>query len=243
MDHVIDILDDWDRPFLGLFHVTQQARSAGEEDQDVCTPKAGDTGGELVVVAVAQFLDGDGVVLVDDGNDLGELDQAIEHRTHARGTLLILEIFMCDEKLGHMQAVIAQQRLISMHEMRLAHGSDRLKRGDVGGPLFELQRLQTRGHGTAADDNNRVPCPFEQGDGLDELAQLHGIRLWRVGAREDAGAEFENDALGCRCHGLRNEGRRIWRFAPRCKAQKPEATQTRLGKAGLLTTARRNWPR
>jgi hypothetical protein len=144
MDHFVDVGDDGNGAFLGLFHVTQQAGGAGEEDEHVRAPKTGDAGGELVVVAVTQFLDGHGVVLVDDGHDLGELDEAVQHRFHARRTFGILEVFMRDEKLGHMQAVVPQQGFIGVHQVRLAHGGEGLKRGDVGGALFELQRLQTR---------------------------------------------------------------------------------------------------
>jgi hypothetical protein len=89
---------------------------------------------------------------------------------------------MGDQKLRHMQAVIAKQALVSVHEVRLADGGQCLERGDIGGALRKLQWLQPGGDGTAADDDDGVAGLFEQGDGLDELAQLHGVWLDELGA-------------------------------------------------------------
>jgi hypothetical protein len=202
MDHGVHILDDGDGAFFGVLHVTQQTGGAGEQDEGVGFPKAGDAGGELVVVAEAQLLDGDAVVFIDDGDDLGELQQALQCGFDPQGTLFLGQIFVRDEELGHVQAVVAQQIFIRVHEVGLTHGGQRLERGHVAGAGGHLQRLKPGGHGTAADHHDAMPGLLHQGDGLDELAQLHRIRLGRVELGQNAGTEFEDDALwGCVRHG------------------------------------------
>ena len=50
----------------------------------------------------------------------------------------------------------------------------------------EPEGLQARSDRSAADDDDRMTCLFEQCDGLNKLAQLHGIRLWGMGLGENA---------------------------------------------------------
>ena len=197
MDNGIDVFDDGDRTFAGFRCIAQEAGGAGEEDEDVGFPKEGDLRGELVVVTEAEFFDGDAVVLVDDGDDLFELKELGERALHALGAVGIGEVFVGEQELRDVQSVIAQQRFIRVHEMGLTDGGAGLQRSHVGGACGQFHGTQAGGDGSAADDDAGMSGLFEQGDGFDEFAQLHGVGLHAVEFREDAGTEFEDDAFAC----------------------------------------------
>ncbi len=78
---VVDLDDLLDERRLGVEAgvAGEQARLVGQQHQQVGADQVGDEGGHAVVVAEADLVVGDGVVLVDDGHD-AELEQARQRR-------------------------------------------------------------------------------------------------------------------------------------------------------------------
>ncbi len=188
MNHGVNVWHDGDGAVLWALHIAQEARGAGEEDQKVCAPKGGDSGRKRIIVADAKFIDSDGIVLIDDGNDLGEVEDALKGGFDTGGAFSALQIGVGKEELRDVQFVVPEQGLVCMHEIRLPDRRAGLEGGNVraSGALAEPEGLQARSDRSAADDDDRMTCLFEQCDGLNKLAQLHGIRLWGMGLGENA---------------------------------------------------------
>ena len=116
-----------------------QALQIGEQHEHGGTDVVGDEGGEAVVVAVADLVAGDGVVLVDDRHRA----QRQQARQRAPGMEVLPAV---DEVVGHEQglrrhqAVGAEGGVPAAHQARLAGGRQGLQRRHVGRTL-----RQTRG--------------------------------------------------------------------------------------------------
>ena len=88
--------------------------------------------GEPVVVAVADLVVGDGVVLVDDRHD-AEVEQAPQRLARVEVLRAHAEVVGREQHLPGEQPVRAEDRAEALHQPGLADGGDRLERPDVGG--------------------------------------------------------------------------------------------------------------
>ena len=194
-EHSVDIFHEGDGAFLGMSWITQEAGGAGEEDEGVGLPEEGHLGGELVVVSEAKFFDGNAVVFIDDGDDLGELEQSLQRALHAGSTFGMAEVLVGEEELRNVETVVPKEGLVKVHEVGLPNGGTGLERGHVARTLCEMERTEPRGNGPTADDDTLMPGFLEKGYGFDQLAQLHRIGVHASEFREDTGAELQYDAL------------------------------------------------
>ena len=98
--------------------------------------------GQRVIVTQRVFLAGDGVIFVDDG-DGTQLQQPLKRVLQVAAALLMVEILPCQQHLGHGMIVLAEQPVIGVHQLTLAHSGRRLLGRDVG-RLFDLQLADTQ---------------------------------------------------------------------------------------------------
>ncbi len=81
-----------------------EAGRVGEYDQQSRTDKVGDDGSQSVVVAESEFVDDDGVVLVDDGNNT-QFEQAVEGGTRVEVRLAACQNVASQEHLADHKVV------------------------------------------------------------------------------------------------------------------------------------------
>ena len=85
----------------------EQARRVGEQDEHVGGDEVGDEGGDAVVVAEADLVVGDGVVLVDDRH-AAELEQADERLAGVEVLAAVDEVVRVEQHLRADHAVVAR---------------------------------------------------------------------------------------------------------------------------------------
>ena len=102
-----------------------------------------DQRGEPVVVAVADLVVGDGVVLVDDGDDT-EVEEAPQRLARVEVLRAHTEVVGREQHLAGEQPVPAEDRAEALDQPRLADRRDRLERPDVGGAHVQPERRAGR---------------------------------------------------------------------------------------------------
>ncbi len=119
----------------------------GEQHQQVGVDQVGGQRRQVVVIAHANFLGGDGVVFINDRNHV--LHQERYQRV-ARVEIAppVRKVRFGQQNLGHGQPVQPENLLIERHQARLADGSQHLFGGHVFGQLREVELLAPGGHGT-----------------------------------------------------------------------------------------------
>ena len=103
----------------------------GEQHEQVGADQVRDQRGEPVVVAVADLVVGDGVVLVDDRHD-AEVEEAPQRLARVEVLRAHAEVVGREQHLAREQPVPAQDRAEALDQPRLADRGDRLQRADVG---------------------------------------------------------------------------------------------------------------
>ena len=98
----------------------------GEQHEQVGGDEVGDEGGEAVVVAEADLVVGDGVVLVDDGHD-AEVEQPAERGPGVEVLLAHHEVERGEQHLAADHAVGGEAVLVHAHQAGLADGGRRLQ--------------------------------------------------------------------------------------------------------------------
>ncbi len=128
-----------------------EAVHVGQQNQQVGPGQLRRAGGQAVVVAVADFLGGDGVVLVDHGDDaVGQ--QGLDRRAGVQPAAAALGVVAGQQDLGGDQAVGGQGLFPGVHQQGLADG---------GGGLLVLKPARRgveaaapQGHGAGGDDDD-----------------------------------------------------------------------------------------
>jgi len=105
-----------------------------------------------------------------------------------------------EQELRDGDAVGREDFLIRNHEPRLADGGAGLARGKLRGPLLQAERIEARSDRAAGDDDAFVAALHERGDFRREPAKLPQVEGVPPLRGENAGAEFENDALAFAGH-------------------------------------------
>ncbi|CDB12025.1 unknown [Bacteroides sp. CAG:633] len=119
------------RPVVDAVYVAQY-------DEGLCVHHGGDKSAEFVVVGEHKFADGDGIVLVDDGDDT-----VLKHDGHA--AFLVQVVAACAEALFHGEhlaygyLVFAEELVIAVDEFGLAHGREQLALLDAIQPFGRAQ--------------------------------------------------------------------------------------------------------
>ena len=107
----------------------EQAGGVGEQHEQVGADQVGDEGGEAVVVAEADLVVGDGVVLVDDRHD-AEVEQAGEGAAGVQVLAAVHEVERGEQHLPGDEAVAAEAR----RRRRASAGSGPRPRPPAGWP-------------------------------------------------------------------------------------------------------------
>jgi hypothetical protein len=129
--------------------------------------------GEAVVVAVADVVAGDGVVLVDDRHH-PELEQAHQHATGVEVLAAVDEVVGHEQRLRGHQSVRGQRGVPAAHQPRLAGRRQRLQRRGVVRTVLEPER----------------------GDAGGDRARRHHEHLVAVGAsRRHLGAQLDDGGV------------------------------------------------
>ncbi len=127
----------------------EHSRGVGEEDQQLGADEVGDEGGEPVVVAESDLVVGDGVVLVDDGND-AEVEQPGHRLAGVQVLGAVHEIERREQDLTGDQSVAGEHFVIDPHQATLADGSHGLEGREVAGAAHlesgQSGRDRTRRH-------------------------------------------------------------------------------------------------
>ena len=104
---------------------------------------------------------------------------------------------MCEEELRDGEVVLCKMLGVGGHEPALADCGAGLARGEILGAFREPECAESRGDGSAGDDDDFVAAAHEHGDLLCEPRKLALIETCPARRGEDAGAEFEDDAFVC----------------------------------------------
>ncbi len=121
--------------------VAGEALGAGQDDEQIGAREDGDFGGKPVVVAEAQFLDGDAVVFVDDGDDAAVFEQAVERVLGVGVAGAAVEVLMGEEQLRDGETV--RGRNASRRRASAATGRWRRTPGSVGVSAGRSRRPST----------------------------------------------------------------------------------------------------
>ena len=134
-----------------------QAGGVGQQDEQVGTEELGDERCDAVVVAEADLVVGQGVVLVDD-RDHAELEQAFDRRPRVEVLRPDHEVERCQQDLTGDHAEPAEVLAPGLHEPGLSDRGDGLERPGVAGSLAggNAQRRQTGRHRTGGHQDHLV---------------------------------------------------------------------------------------
>ena len=124
----------------------EETRLVGEQHQHVGLDEIGDERAERVVVAEADLVGRDRVVLVDDRDDV-ERKQREERRARVEIAAAIREIVVREQDLRGVQAELRERRLVRLDETHLADRGRRLQlvhRRRARGPAEPLDALGDR---------------------------------------------------------------------------------------------------
>ncbi len=111
--------------------------------------------GETVVVAIADLVGRDRVVLVDDGHG-AERQQTRERAPGVEVLPAVDEVVGNEQRLGGDETVFGEGVVPAAHQPGLPGGGDRLQGGDVGGASFETQCCDTGGDSSRRHDDDVV---------------------------------------------------------------------------------------
>ena len=123
----------------------------------------GDERRQSVVVAVADLVGRDGVVLVDDRHG-AELEEAGQRAPGVKVLPAVDEVLWHEQRLGRHELVRRERIVPAAHQPGLPGGRDRLQRADVGRSLVEPEGRDTRRDGARRHDDHLVAAGPNRGD-------------------------------------------------------------------------------
>ena len=128
---------------VGLAEVLDHSVHRGENDQHIRQQQRSDEGGEGVVVAELQFGERHRVILVDDGH-YAVPQQGQQGVARVEVPVVMLQIIMRQQYLGHVQVEAGEEFFVHGHETRLPYRRARLQLGEFS---------------SAVSRNRARPCP------------------------------------------------------------------------------------
>ena len=162
----------------------------GEQHEHVGVDQVRHEGGEPVVVAVADLVVGDGVVLVDDGHD-AEVEEAGQRLAGVEVLGALPEVVGGEEHLAGDEASVLEVGREALHEPGLADGGDGLEGADVGRAAGQPEGGQAGRDRARADEHDGVAGGSGVGDLVGELAEGGVVEL--AGLARDRGGPDLHD--------------------------------------------------
>ena len=173
----------------------EEAIDRREENEEIGAGQDRDVDGEPVVVAEFQFLDRDGIVLVDNRHDVPGGEQALEGVPGVAAAHLAVEIAVGEQELRDVQLVARKSRLIGAHELRLADRGTGLRGREIVRPHGQGKGAHARRDGAAGDHDALMTGADKRGHLGAQPSELFQIKPGRSRPGENAGTTFEDDAF------------------------------------------------
>src|SRR5829696_3554141 len=151
--------------------------------------------GEAVVVAVADLVVGNRVVLVHD-RDHAQVEEPAERLACVEVLRALDEVVRREEHLAGDELVLGQDPADALHELGLADGGDGLQRADVRRPARQREGREARRDGSRAHEDELVPGAVRLGELAAELEHGAVVELARL--VRDRGRPDLDDDLGPR---------------------------------------------
>ena len=133
-----------------------QARLIRQDDQCIGLDQIGHQRAQRIVVAEADFVDGDGVVFVDDGDGV-EVEQGTQGTACIEVALAVGQVVVRQQHLRGMQMMFREARFVHLHQAHLANCGSRLQFVDGSGTLGPAQSLHAFSDGTTGDQHHLAP--------------------------------------------------------------------------------------
>ena len=179
---------------------SEHAGLVGEQDEEVGFQEVGDEGGEVVVIADADFVHGGRVVFIDDGDDAA-LDHGEQGIAGIEVAGAVVEVAAGEQDLADDDVMGLEERAVELHEAALTDGGEHLAQGQGTVQGGEAQALATGGLGAGGYDDDFVVMVMELRDAGDE--SLHELAV------EIASATGEDTAAQLTMRRMGEEGRRV----------------------------------
>ena len=169
-----------------------QAPLIGQDDQRVSVHQVGHQRAQGVVIAELDLVIDDGVVLVDDRDDL-ELQQGQQGGAGIEVALAVGQVRVGQEHLRAGHAVAAQLRLVHLHQAHLADGSSSLQLVQLFGACRPTQALHALGDGATGHHHHLTPTLGQSRQLTRPVTDRFGIHAAPLVGHE-AGADLDDDA-------------------------------------------------
>ena len=130
-----------------------EAVDVGEQDEQVGADEVGDEGGEPVVVAEADLVGGDGVVLVDDG-ERAHGEELVEGAVGVAVVGAAAGVVGGEQDLSDAYAVAGEGGGVAGDEEALADAGGGLLAGEVLGAAAQSERGEAGGDGAGGDEDD-----------------------------------------------------------------------------------------
>ena len=173
-----------------------EARLVGEEHEDVGLDEIGDERAQRVVVAEADLVGRDRVVLVDDRND-GEREQREERRARVEIAAAVGEVVVRQQDLRRVQAELRERRFVGLHESHLADGRRRLQLVHRRRPRGPAEPLHALGDRARRDEHDVLARVLQLGDLRRPRGDGGGVEAASV-VGDEARADLDHQAARAR---------------------------------------------
>ncbi len=171
-----------------------------EEDQKVGVDEVGDEGGEPVVVAEADLVRGDRVVLVDD-REGAHREELVEGAGGVAVVGAAAHVVGGEQDLADADAVAGEGGGVAGDEEALAHAGGGLLAGEVLGAAAESQGGEACGDGAGGDEDDLfLSAAAALGQDVHECVDPVGVQAACRGGQR-GGAHLDDDPAGLG-HGL-----------------------------------------
>ena len=162
---LIQLFHDRDQPRVrvDMRILVIQPVDVREQNQQVCVHAGCHRCGQRIVVPDAQLLRGNGVVLVDDGQN-AECQQTFQRVVEILLAHRVVDVRCGNQQLCHRMVVLGEQPVVNVHQLALPDGSSRLLGRSVRGARAEVQLADAHGDGAGGHQNDFVPGVLQVAD-------------------------------------------------------------------------------
>ena len=206
-----------------------QAALVGQDHVRVGVNEVRDERAERVVVAEADLVVDDGVVLVDHRDDL-QRQQRQQRAARVQVALAVGQVGVRQQHLRAVHAVLGQPRLVHLHEPHLADSGGGLQLVHFLRPRGPAQALHAFGDRAAGHHQQFAPLPCEHRQLARPIADGHGVDAAAF-VGDEAGAHLDDDAARALQHASHRQAR--W------SQQRPRARQSAHRRSAGRAAARR----
>ena len=193
--HLFDVGDE--RDALGAFaagRAVVEGVDVGEQDERVGVDEVADERGEAVVVAEADLLGGDGVVLVDDRHG-AVVEERLEGGSAVEVGGAAGDVVTREEYLPGGEAEALEQQRVGRHDLALADCGGGLRLGKRGGPRLHPERRHACGDGAGGDEEHFLARVATFGEDADELGE-RGVVDAPTRVCDGRRTDLDDDAFG-----------------------------------------------